>query len=326
MDALPRLTDLLRRQPIEVHKLVAEVVRRKNVANVLKELRKVLRGLDEVALDVLSGLLVGRHVMVVGPVGLGKTTLVETIAEIINLADPPYVEVACHSHMTASELTGDIDIAVALQSGLDHPLAYIPGPLVLAHGKFLVMDEINRLNPYSQAALLQALQEHYVFIRGFRVRTDFLLLATSNPSEYSGVYELSEALADRMKVVEITYPDREVLKAIIVWKTEQAVEHLGVSVPEPMADILATYAGLLSKDGNVEVGPSIRSMTYSLSSAIARAWLQGREPTVYDLKRETVSNLAGVIRGDFQSDSAKTEYLARKFDEAVVLHRRQQRF
>jgi len=322
---LPRLSDLLRREPIEVYKLVAEAIKRRGVVGILKELRMVLKGLDEVAIDVISGLVVGRHVMVVGPVGLGKTTLVETIAEILNLADPPYVEVACHSHMTASELTGDIDIAVALQAGLDHPLAYVPGPLVLAHGRFLVMDEINRLNPYSQAALLQALQEHYVFIRGFRVRTDFLLLATSNPSEYSGVYELSEALADRMKVVEIAYPDKDVLKAIIMWKAGQIVEHLGLPVPEPMADILATYANLLRKDGSVEVGPSTRSMIYSLSSAIARAWLQSKEPTIHDLKREVVSNLVGAIRGDFQSDSAKAEYLARKFDEAVALYRRQQR-
>ena len=315
---LPTLSELLSRSPIDMEARVVKAIRERGVSSILGELEHKLKGLGDVALDVLSGLSVGRHVMIMGPVGVGKTTLAEEIANILALDDPPYIEVACHSHMTATELTGDIDIAVALQAGLNHPLAYIPGPLVLSHGRILIMDEINRLNPYSQASLLQVLQEHYVFIRGFRIRSDFLMIATSNPSEYSGVYELSEALADRMKVVEIKYPDRDLLKAILEWKADMAVSHMGVKTPGILADILANFIMLMTQDGMVEVSPSIRASIYALATTMARAWIERREPTLSDLKREVISNMAHVIRGSFSSDSEKRNYIARRFDEAVT--------
>ncbi|NPB00022.1 MAG: MoxR family ATPase [Crenarchaeota archaeon] len=319
LENLPRLSDLLRREPIQVEKLIAEAIRTKGIKNILAELDKVLRGLGDVALDLLSSLAIGRHVLIMGPVGVGKTTLAETIAEILAIADPPYIEVACHSHMTATELTGDIDIAVALQAGLDHPLAFIPGPLVMAHGKILILDEINRLNPYSQAALLQALQEHYVFIRGFRIRSDFIVIATSNPAEYSGVYELSEALADRMKVIEINYPDREVLRSILEWKSNSLLEHLGTKVPDFMVEVVTTYLMLLVQDANIEVGPSIRSAIYALANAMSRAWIEGREASINDLKVSLIENMVSTVRGNFSSEQEKKEYLQKKFEEALLI-------
>ncbi len=319
LENLPRLSDLLKREPIQVEKLIAEAIRTKGIKNILSELDRVLRGLGDVALDLLSSLAIGRHVLIMGPVGVGKTTLAETIAEILGISDPPYIEVACHSHMTATELTGDIDIAVALQAGLDHPLAFIPGPLVMAHGKVLILDEINRLNPYSQAALLQALQEHYVFIRGFRIRSDFIVIATSNPAEYSGVYELSEALADRMKVIEINYPDRDVLKGILEWKSNSLLEHLGTKVPDFMVEVVTTYLMLLVQDANIEVGPSIRSAIYALANAMSRAWIEGRESSINDLKISLIENMVSTVRGNFSSEQEKRDYLLKKFDEALLI-------
>jgi MoxR-like ATPase len=248
-----------------------------------------LRGLDDVVLDVLSGLMIGRPVVLVGATGLGKTTLAEAVAELLALSDPPYIQVACHSHMTAVDLTGDIDVAVALQAGLDHPLSYLPGPLVMAHGTVLIMDELNRLNPYAQAALLQAIQEHYVYIRGYRIRTDFALIGTANPSEYEGVYELSEALADRFKFVEVKMPDKEVLKSILLWKAREALGELEVEIPPKLAEILAIFAVEAQKAG---YQPSIRSLSYALADAVALAWAQRREPELKDLKKAVAANLS----------------------------------
>lgn len=321
-EKMPKLSGLLRRESIPVEKLVANSIRSKGVSNILAGLELSLKGLSDVALDILSGLAVGRHVMVMGPVGVGKTTLAEEVASLLSISDPPYMEVACHSHMTAAELTGDIDIAVALQAGLDHPLAFIPGPLVMAHGGILVLDEINRLNPYSQAALLQALQEHFVFIRGFRIRSDFLVIATSNPSEYSGVYELSEALADRMKVVNINYPDKDVLRAILNWKANLMLEHLGVKVPDFAVEVVSNLVMQVVQDGLVDIGPSVRSSIYAISSAMSRAWIEGRDVSLVDLKKEVVSNVAHVMRGNFSNDEEKIDYLLKKFDDAATLSRR----
>ena len=325
MALLPHLSDLIKREPVNVSKIVADAIRTRGVKKILSELEKELKGLNDIAMDVLSSLAVGRHVLIMGPVGIGKTTLAETLAEILHISEPPYIEVACHSHMTATELTGDIDIAVALQAGLDHPLAYIPGPLVMAHGGILILDEINRLNPYSQAALLQVLQEHYVFIRGFRIRSDFLMIATSNPAEYSGVYELSEALADRMKVVEIPYPDKDLLKTILSWKSNMYLEHLGLKAPDTLAEVTATFMTLVAQDSGIEVGPSIRSAIFAITTAMSRAWLEGREVSLNDLKREIISNMVNVIRGNFANEAEKKDYLARKFDEAVMMYRRYSR-
>jgi len=325
MALLPHLSDLVKREEVNVSKVVADAIRTKGIKKILSDLERELKGLNDIAMDTLSSLAVGRHVLIMGPVGIGKTTLAETLAEILHISEPPYIEVACHSHMTATELTGDIDIAVALQAGLDHPLAYIPGPLVMAHGGILILDEINRLNPYSQAALLQVLQEHYVFIRGFRIRSDFLVIATSNPAEYSGVYELSEALADRMKVVEIPYPDKDLLKTILSWKSSMYMEHLGLKAPDALTDVTATFMTLVTQDSNIEVGPSIRSAIFAITTAMSRAWLEGREVTLNDLKREIISNMVNVIRGNFANETEKRDYLVRKFDEAMMMYRRYSR-
>jgi MoxR-like ATPases len=325
MALLPHLSDLVKREEVNVSKVVADAIRTKGIKKILSDLERELKGLNDIAMDILSSLAVSRHVLIMGPVGIGKTTLAETLAEILHISEPPYIEVACHSHMTATELTGDIDIAVALQAGLDHPLAYIPGPLVMSHGGILILDEINRLNPYSQAALLQVLQEHYVFIRGFRIRSDFLVIATSNPAEYSGVYELSEALADRMKVVEIPYPDKDLLKTILSWKSSMYMEHLGLKAPDALTDVTATFMTLVTQDSNIEVGPSIRSAIFAITTAMSRAWLEGREVTLNDLKREIISNMVNVIRGNFANETEKRDYLVRKFDEAMMMYRRYSR-
>jgi len=318
---IPRLSELLRREPVDVSRLVVKALRERGVREILEHVQKHLKGLNGVVLDVLSGLSVGRHVWIVGPVGCGKTTLAETIAEVLNLGEPPYIEVACHSHMTATELTGDIDIAVALQAGLDHPLAYIPGPLVLAHGRILILDEINRLSPYSQAALLQALQEHYVLIRGLRVRSDFLMIATGNPAEYSGTYDMSEALADRMKQVEITLPSKDILKEILLWKARMYTQELEAEISEELAEVLATMALLIRRDKASETEPSVRSCIYALASTVSRAWLQKKEPTIEDLRREVLQNLISLIQGDFSSEEEKLRYLDKKFREALLLVR-----
>jgi len=301
-----RLSELLQRKPIDMPRLVRERVRKIGVDEIRRRIGGVLKGLDDVLLDVLSGIMIGRPVVLVGPVGLGKTTLAEAVAEVLALGDPPYIEVACHSHMTAIDLTGDIDIAVALQAGLDHPLSYIPGPLVMAHGTVLIMDELNRLNPYAQAALLQAIQEHYVYIRGYRIRTDFVLIGTANPSEYEGVYELSEALADRLKFVEVKMPDRELLKNILLWKAREALGDLEVDIPPKLAEILSKFAHEAKKAGYPQ---SVRSLSYALADASALAWAQKREVELRDLRRSLVNNLP--------FDSETKETLLKIFDRVA---------
>jgi len=301
-----RLSELLQRKSIDMPRLVREKVKKMGVDEIRRRIGGMLKGLDDVLLDVLSGMMIGRPVVLVGPVGLGKTTLAEAVAETLALGDPPYIEVACHSHMTAVDLTGDIDIAVALQAGLDHPLSYIPGPLVMAHGTVLIMDELNRLNPYAQAALLQAIQEHYVYIRGYRIRTDFVLIGTANPSEYEGVYELSEALADRLKFVEVKMPDRELLKSVLLWKAREALGDLEVDIPSKLAEILSKFAHEAKKAGYPQ---SVRSLSYALADASALAWAQRREVELRDLRRGLVNNLP--------FDSETKEALLKIFDRAA---------
>ncbi|WP_243677905.1 hypothetical protein [Vulcanisaeta distributa] len=92
-----------------------------------------------------------------------------------------------------------------------------------------------------------------------------------------------------------------------------------------MTEVTATFMTLVAQDSNIEVGPSIRSAIYAITTAMSRAWLEGREVSLNDLKREIISNMVNVVRGNFANETEKKDYLARKFDEAVMMYRRYSR-
>lgn len=313
---LPTLTELQNRQAIDIASLVQERIQQRTLKNLLEDIGKEIQGLDRTIIKALAALSVGRHVLFLGPVGSGKTTLAVTVAQELNLGNDgvPYMRVDSHPDITASDLVGDIDIAAAKTFGLDHPLAVIHGPALLGHGKIFIIDEINRMTPQAQASLLQILQEGKTFIRGFPIITSTLVIATANPTEFLGTFEMSEALKDRMMVILVDIPDVEVLRSILKAKGMRVVSK---EIPENFVKITAYLISTLHGDKEIFIGPSIRSGIYSLSTAIAMAEMEGKEPSLEHLESALIDNFSSIVEGDFENDQQKRAYIQRAFRDSL---------
>jgi len=163
------------------------------------EMQKVIVGHDDVVNQVLVGLFAGGHVLLEGVPGLGKTLLIKTLSECLDLT---FSRIQFTPDLVPSDVVGT-RVLKAGGGGFDVEL----GPVFT---NFLLADEINRAPAKVQSALLEVMQEQQVTIAGttYRVPEPFLVLATQNPIESEGTYPLPEAQTDRflMKLV-IDYPD-----------------------------------------------------------------------------------------------------------------------
>jgi len=156
------------------------------------EVRKVIVGQDEVVENLLITLLVGGHCLITGMPGTAKTLLVRTLATALGLT---YKRIQFTPDLMPTDVTGT-DI-IEEDSTTGHKIwTFIPGPIFT---NVLLADEINRTPPKTQSALLEAMQERSVTVRGKNhiLPPPFLVLATQNPIELEGTYPLPEAQLDR---------------------------------------------------------------------------------------------------------------------------------
>ena len=156
------------------------------------EVRKLIVGQDEVVEQLLITLLVGGHCLITGLPGTAKTLLVRTLASALGLS---FKRIQFTPDLMPTDITGT-DILEEDHTSGKRTWTFVPGPL-FAH--VLLADEINRTPPKTQSALLEAMQELSVTVRGNTRRIDapFFVLATQNPIELEGTYPLPEAQLDR---------------------------------------------------------------------------------------------------------------------------------
>jgi MoxR-like ATPase len=164
---------------------------RTRFANVRDEIGKVLVGQQEVIEGVLTCLFVGGHTLLEGVPGLGKTLLVRTIAQALDLK---FNRIQFTPDLMPSDILGT-NIISESQDGR-RAFSFQPGPIF---AQIVLADEINRATPKTQSALLEAMQEHSVTISGtiHTLKEPFFVLATQNPIEQEGTYPLPEAQLDR---------------------------------------------------------------------------------------------------------------------------------
>ncbi|HDI73808.1 MAG TPA: MoxR family ATPase [Candidatus Korarchaeota archaeon] len=167
-------------------------------------------GRKEELLRMLIAVRSGRHILLEGPVGVGKTLLARSLAEYLSR---DFVRVDGDERLNESKLIGYWDPPVVLKRGYVND-AFIPGPLTRAatKGAVLFINELNRLPESAQNALLPVMDEgiiHIPHLGTIRAREGFLIIATQNPEEDIGVLRLSEALKDRFVLVKLGYPGRE---------------------------------------------------------------------------------------------------------------------
>src|SRR3954468_16997256 len=156
------------------------------------EVAKVIVGQNEVIENVLISLFVGGHCLLTGLPGTAKTLLVRTMAETLGLK---FNRIQFTPDLMPTDITGTDIIEEDSTTG-HRKWTFVPGPLF---ANVLLADEINRTPPKTQAALLEAMQERSVTVRGttHMLEPPFFVLATQNPIELEGTYPLPEAQLDR---------------------------------------------------------------------------------------------------------------------------------
>ncbi|PKL42435.1 MAG: AAA family ATPase [Candidatus Riflebacteria bacterium HGW-Riflebacteria-1] len=172
---------------------------------ILSEIGKVFIGQTKVVEEVLYALFAQGHVLLIGVPGLGKTLLVNSLAQLLDLA---FKRVQFTPDLMPSDIIGTEIIEENMKTG-DRNFRFVKGPLFT---QILLADEINRTPPKTQAALLQAMQERKITSGNttYPLAEPFFVLATQNPIEQEGTYPLPEAQLDRfMFNVRMEYPPTE---------------------------------------------------------------------------------------------------------------------
>jgi len=176
-------------------------------AHIRTELSKVIVGQREVADQILLALVCGGHAVIEGVPGLAKTLAVKSLARVCGLN---FQRVQCTADLMPADVTGTNVFNLANSTFSLHR-----GPIFT---DLLLVDEINRTSPRTQAALLEAMEERQVTIDGTRypLGQNFTVLATQNPIEFEGTYPLPEAQLDRFLLkIRVNYPNADEEKQIL---------------------------------------------------------------------------------------------------------------
>ncbi|MES2708951.1 MAG: MoxR family ATPase [Verrucomicrobiota bacterium] len=176
-----------------------------------EELGKAIVGQREVISQIMLSLLAGGHCLITGAPGLAKTLLVKSIAQIFDLH---FQRIQFTPDLMPADITGTEILQDTGNGG--RRMTFVPGPIF---ANMVLADEINRTPPKTQAALLEAMQEHQVTAMGVRhpLSEPFFVLATQNPIEMEGTYPLPEAQLDRFmfNVVVDYLPEAEEVQVIL---------------------------------------------------------------------------------------------------------------
>ncbi|HET6205407.1 MAG TPA: AAA family ATPase [Terracidiphilus sp.] len=282
---------------------------------IMKQVRQVIVGQQDVLEQMLIALFVGGHCLVTGMPGTAKTLMVKTMAEALGLR---FRRIQFTPDLMPSDITGTDIIEEDLTTG-HRKWTFVEGPIF---GNIILADEINRTPPKTQSALLEAMQEHSCTVRGhvYSLPEPFFVLATQNPIELEGTYPLPEAQLDRflfnarleyltaedeLKVVDLTTVNY-VAKIEPVTSGEELLDFQQLVRMVPIAEILARYVvGLVratrpKTDGApdfvkkyVNYGGSIRAAQFIVLAAKARALSRKRYHVTYE---DVTSVIVPVLR------------------------------
>jgi MoxR-like ATPase len=265
-------------------------------AHIETELSKVIVGQKQVVEQILIALFAGGHCLITGAPGLAKTLLVKSIAQIFHLK---FQRIQFTPDLMPADITGT---EILQDTGEGRKMVFVRGPVF---ANMILADEINRTPPKTQAALLEAMQEHQVTAAGVRhvLAEPFFVLATQNPIEMEGTYPLPEAQLDRFmfNVVMDYLPEAEEVAVV-----QQTTARVSVNIEPlftgedvlrfhelirqvPIAQNLILYAVRLTAASRpqqanapafvndwVSWGAGTRACQFLVLGAKARALLQGR--------------------------------------------------
>ena len=295
-------------------------------AAIKKEIAKVIIGQDAVVEQLIVSLLARGHCLLIGVPGLAKTLLIKTLADVLDLK---FSRIQFTPDLMPSDISGTEIIEENVSTG-QKAFKFVRGPIF---GNIILADEINRTPPKTQAALLEAMQEHKVTAAGQTYTLDepFFVLATQNPIEQEGTYPLPEAQLDRfMFNLWLDYPsfkeEIDIVKSTTspyapslrrVLAAEQIVVFQELIRRVPVADAVIQYAVQLAartrpKDEQAPKfikdwltwGAGPRASQYLILGAKTRAILAGRyTPDVDDVRSMAVPVLRHRIIPNFNAEA-----------------------
>jgi MoxR-like ATPase len=290
-------------QHVDVAALTAKIHEARD--RLTRQIEKVIVGQKSVVDQVLLCLFCRGHALLVGVPGLAKTLLVSTISQTLNLK---FSRIQFTPDLMPSDITGTEVIEEDRTTGR-RGLRFVQGPVF---ANMLLADEINRTPPKTQAALLEAMQEHQVTAAGakHRLPEPFFVLATQNPIEQEGTYPLPEAQLDRfMFEIRVNYPTEDEELEIVrrttarvemevepVLSAQEVLEAQRIVRDVPVADHVIRYVLRLvrgTRVGQAESRPEFidkyiawgagpRASQYLILAAKARAILSGRSHAEYE--------------------------------------------
>ena len=261
------------------------------------EIAKLIVGQDDVVELVLLSLFTGGNSLIVGVPGLAKTLLINTVSKVLDLR---FSRIQFTPDLMPSDITGTEIIQEDAKTG-QRKMQFVPGPIF---ANVVLADEINRTPPKTQAALLEAMQEHRVTVQGvtYDLKEPFFVFATQNPIELEGTYPLPEAQVDRFMfeiVIDYLTEDQEVdvvrattsiqkhrFSHVVTGDDIVAFQQLVRRVPA--AEAVARYAVSLARASRpgpgspdfvkewVSYGASVRAPQHLLLGGKARALMKGR--------------------------------------------------
>jgi MoxR-like ATPase len=270
---------------------------------IISELHKLIIGQDEVIEQVLLSLFTGGNSLIVGVPGLAKTLLINTIAQVLDLK---FSRIQFTPDLMPSDITGTDIIQDDPETG-GRRLVFTPGPVF---ANIVLADEINRTPPKTQAALLEAMQEHRVTVQGktYKLQEPFHVFATQNPIELEGTYPLPEAQLDRFMfhiIMDYLPEDDEVRVATTTTSVQNHRFQHAVTGDDivafqqlvrrvPIAEPVARYAVSLARASRpgpnapdfvkqwVSYGASTRAPQHLILGGKARALMDGRYNVSFD--------------------------------------------
>ena len=277
---------------------------------ITSELHKLIVGQEAVIEQVLLSIFVGGNSLIIGVPGLAKTLLIHTIAQVLDLN---FSRIQFTPDLMPSDITGTDLIQEDPDSGRRR-MEFAPGPIF---ANIILADEINRTPPKTQAALLEAMQEHRVTVQGktYVLEEPFFVFATQNPIELEGTYPLPEAQLDRFMfniIIDYLSEDEELevvrsTTAVQDHQFEHAVTGEDIVAFQelvrkvPVSDPVLRYAVAIARtsrpSGNgtpefvkswISYGASVRAAQYLILGGKARALMRGR----YHVSFEDIRDLA----------------------------------
>jgi MoxR-like ATPase len=270
---------------------------------IVKNIEKVILGKTEEIYSILKGIFAGGHILIEDVPGVGKTTIVKTLAKTLNLS---YSRIQFTPDLLPSDITG-----ISIYNQKQGDFEFKRGPIF---ANIILADEINRTSPKTQSALLEVMEENQVSegVSTYKLEKPFIVLATQNPIEYEGTFILPEAQLDRfMMKVRIGYADKESESKILqVYGSEDPLASLGIVAEKEdvlriqskvreifaakeITDYIVSIVNATRDNKYITLGGSTRAAISLLKVAKAEAFINSKDYVVpQDVKKNAKAVLS----------------------------------